>query len=142
GVLPRSLHLDRPMDGVDWDGAGVHLLAEARPWPDLDRPRRAGVSAFCLSGTNAHAILERAPDSVAEVGATSPDPAPASAATDEPTAWLVSSRTAAGLPEQAARLAEHLDGRPGLDPAAVAWSLATTRSTFEHRAVITGAGRE
>ncbi|GAA2480555.1 hypothetical protein GCM10010276_16600 [Streptomyces longisporus] len=137
GVMPRTLHIDRPTAAVDWTGAAVHPLTEARPWPDLDRPRRAGVSSFGISGTNVHAILEQVPDP-----AGPHDGDPAAAPTDEPTAWLLSGRTAAGLADQADRLAAHLDRHPGLDPAAVAWSLATTRSTFEHRAAITGTGRD
>ena len=58
------------------------------------------------------------------------------------TAWLVSGRTAAGLRAQAARLRAWAQARPELDPADVAWSLATTRSAFEHRAVVTGADRD
>ncbi|MDQ0936684.1 acyl transferase domain-containing protein/NADPH:quinone reductase-like Zn-dependent oxidoreductase [Streptomyces turgidiscabies] len=144
GVMPRSLHIDHPTAEVDWTGAEVHPLAEARPWPDLNRPRRAGVSSFGISGTNVHTILEQAPAPTAPAdGAEAGTLADAASTTpDEPTAWLVSSRTAAGLTEQAAQLAAHLERHPGIEPAAVAWSLATTRSTFEHRAAITGTGRD
>ncbi|MGK5638496.1 type I polyketide synthase [Streptomyces sp. URMC 126] len=142
--LPRTLHADEPSPHVDWTAGHVRLLTEARPWETDGRPRRAGVSSFGVSGTNAHLILEEAPEpaddetSVEAADAGAPD-----AALDAPDtcAWLVSGRTADGLRAQAARLAEYVAARPELDPADVARSLATTRSVFEYRAVVTGTGR-
>ncbi|WP_232383002.1 type I polyketide synthase [Actinomadura violacea] len=136
GLLPRSLHIDEPTPAVD-RSAAVSLLTGARPWPDAGRVRRAGVSSFGISGTNAHAILEAAPDPSPPAGGAA---APAALASG-PRAWPVSARTAAGLAAQAERLAEHLADNPGLAPADVGWSLATTRKRFEHRAVIIGAQR-
>ena len=135
-MLPRTLHADEPSPHVDWSAGEVRLLTEPVPWPASGRPRHAGVSSFGLSGTNAHAILAEAPagEGTAEV-ATAPLLADA-------VAWLVSGQTADGLARQAARLAEWVGTGPAPDPADVGWSLATTRSVFEHRAVITGGGRQ
>jgi acyl transferase domain-containing protein/NADP-dependent 3-hydroxy acid dehydrogenase YdfG/acyl carrier protein len=151
-MLPATLHVDAPTPHVDWSSGQVRLLTEAVPWAAGERPRRAGVSAFGVSGTNVHVILEEAPSLAGEPAQDRDDvPGPAAAGGQGPalpllgpavTAWPVSGRTAAGLAAQARRLAEWVAARPGADPADVAWSLATTRSAFEHRAVVTGSGPE
>jgi acyl transferase domain-containing protein len=165
--LPRTLHADEPSPHVDWSAGEVRLLTESAPWPSGEEPRRAGVSGFGLSGTNVHVILEEAPAAVRDAGGESPDSTgqdgdaqdstaqdgaqsggarPGAAAIPrqlvlggDVTPWLVSGRSAQALAAQAGRLARWAAARPGLDPAAVAWSLATTRTAFEHRAVVTGA---
>ncbi|MEU6239183.1 beta-ketoacyl synthase N-terminal-like domain-containing protein, partial [Kitasatospora sp. NPDC047058] len=136
--LPQTLHVDEPTPHVDWSAGEVRLLTEAVAWPVGEHVRRAGVSGFGMSGTNVHVILEEAPAAGdAEVPETAPVPVVTGA-----DAWLVSGRTAEGLTAQAARLRDWVSGRPELVPAEVAWSLAATRSVFEHRAVVVGGGRE
>jgi acyl transferase domain-containing protein/NADPH:quinone reductase-like Zn-dependent oxidoreductase/acyl carrier protein len=133
GLVPRSLHLDEPTPHVDWSTGTVSLLTEAVPWPDTDHPRRAGVSSFGISGTNAHVILEQAPES-----AEAAEPEPRDNDLDLPLPWVVSARSEAALAEQAVRLRSHLEARPELRPADVGYSLATTRSALDRRAVILG----
>ncbi|MGC0422077.1 SDR family NAD(P)-dependent oxidoreductase [Embleya sp. AB8] len=139
GVLPKTLHVDRPSTHVDWSAGAVELLTEARAWPAAPgRPRRAGVSAFGASGTNAHLILEEAPE---------PEPAPDAADRVPGVAgglvpWVVSARSAGALRAQAASLREFAAADPGLDVADVGWSLASSRARFEHRAVVLGRDRD
>ncbi|HEV3290804.1 MAG TPA: type I polyketide synthase, partial [Streptosporangiaceae bacterium] len=137
GVVPATLHVDAPSSQVDWDAGAVRLAAGAMPWPQTGQPRRAGVSSFGFSGTNAHVILEQAPASGAD-GAGGGRPGRVLPVVP----WVVSARTADGLAAQAGRLAQWLASHPDLDPHDVGWSLASTRSALEHRAVITGADRE
>ncbi|MCP9994608.1 type I polyketide synthase [Streptomyces werraensis] len=135
GVLPRTLHVDRPTTHVDWSAGAVELLTEAREWTtDPGRPRRAGVSSFGISGTNAHLILEQAPDP-----ARSPE-APARDAGAVP--WVLSARSEQALREQARRLRDHVAADPSLTASDVGHALVTTRSRFEHRQVVIGADRD
>ncbi|MDO0924394.1 type I polyketide synthase [Streptomyces sp. TG1A-8] len=136
GVLPATLHVDRPSSHVDWEAGAVELLTEARAWPGTgDRPRRAGVSSFGISGTNAHVILEAPPAQPGPAGADTGTPAG-----DVP--WVISARTAQGLRAQAERLLDHARSHPSVPLADTALSLATTRTPFTHRAVLLGADRD
>ncbi|WSK67243.1 acyltransferase domain-containing protein [Streptomyces sp. NBC_01276] len=135
GVLPRTLHADEPTPHVDWTAGAVSLLTEATPWqPDGERPRRAAVSSFGISGTNAHLVLEEAP-SAAEPTAGEP-------VQEVPLPWVVSGRTATDVRAQARRLHRHLVDHPDAGAADVGWSLATTRTHFPHRAAVIGRDRE
>ncbi|MEU7529586.1 SDR family NAD(P)-dependent oxidoreductase [Saccharothrix sp. NPDC042600] len=128
GVLPATLHVDEPSPHVDWAGGAVRLLTESVPWPETGRPRRAGVSSFGISGTNAHAIIEQAPEAVV-----------VDSSADVPVVPLVlSGRDRDALRDQASRLLVHLSG----DPADLGFSLATTRTAFRHRAAVVGAPDE
>ncbi len=149
GVLPRTLHVDAPSSKVDWEAGEVELLTEPREWQPNGKPRRAGVSSFGISGTNAHVILEEAPVPAAseksQNGAASGE---GPEATEAPTplpntlALPLSAKSEPALREAAANLASHLTDNPELDPADVAFSLATTRALFEQRAVVSGESRE
>ncbi|WP_237773861.1 type I polyketide synthase, partial [Actinosynnema sp. ALI-1.44] len=137
GVLPRTLHADEPSSHVDWTSGNVRLLQESRDWLPGERTRRAGVSAFGISGTNAHVIVEEAP---IETEASVEDEA-VPVLTPQVSAWMLSGRDADALASQAGRLREYVLARPELAPGDVAWSLASTRAALEHRAVVLGADR-
>ncbi|MGV4989113.1 type I polyketide synthase, partial [Streptomyces sp. NRAIS3] len=139
GVLPKTLHVESASSRIDWEAGEVELLTEERPWPETGRPRRAGVSSFGISGTNAHLIVEQAPVDEAEDAAETPA-APAATAGVVP--WPVSAKTPAALRAQAETLLAYVAERPGLDPVDVGFSLATSRTAFEQRAVVVGTDRD
>ncbi|MFF6779039.1 type I polyketide synthase [Streptomyces sp. NPDC012637] len=157
GVLPRTLHADEPTPHVDWSEGAVRLLSAPRPWPaEEGRPRRAGVSSFGISGTNAHLILEEAPQEepedaeAAEPAGAPGTPAAAEAAGTSGTdagaalpllAWPLSGRGAGAPAAQARRLLDHLTERSGPTAAEVARTLAA-RPALEDRAVVLGEDRE
>ncbi|MEY9840332.1 amino acid adenylation domain-containing protein [Streptacidiphilus sp. EB103A] len=133
GVVPGLVHLDGPTTQVDWSAGAVEPVAETRPWPQTEGRRRAAVSSFGISGTNAHIILEQGPEpSVVD----RPEPAP-----ERPVAWVLSARSAAALRGQAERLAPLAASPEPAEPASVARALAG-RSVFEHRAVLVGRSPE
>ncbi|MYU19692.1 polyketide synthase, partial [Streptomyces sp. SID8361] len=105
GILPSTLHITRPSMHIDWSEGDVRLLTEAVDWPEYGHPRRAGVSSFGVSGTNAHLVLEQAPEADEEPAAAAPAPGTA-------VPWLLSARTADALCDQADRLRTHLAARP------------------------------
>ncbi|GGS25968.1 polyketide synthase [Streptomyces aureoverticillatus] len=138
-TMPRTLHVDRPSTHVDWSAGAVELLTEARPWTNTPgRPRRAGVSAFGASGTNAHLILEEAP-------AEEPAPDDAGQAPGVPgglVPWVVSARSQAALRAQAQKLHDFTAADADLDIADAGWSLVANRASLEHRAVVLGQDRD
>ncbi len=126
GTLPRTLHVDEPSPHVEWSSGEVELLTETRPWEASDRPRRAAVSSFGISGTNAHAIIEEPPPAPPVTEPPAGDPAVVP--------WVLSARSEAALHAQVALLRD-LDGR-AVD---VGRSLVTTRAlALEHRALLVG----
>ncbi|WP_083661949.1 type I polyketide synthase [Actinophytocola xanthii] len=122
GTAPRTLHVDTPSSHVDWSAGAVSLLTDTRDWPAVDRPRRAAVSSFGVSGTNAHVILEQPP-------AVEQPPTPAAG----PVPLVVSARAEQALTTQLDRLTDVL---PGLSAVDAGYTLATGRAAFEHRAVL------
>ncbi|TCO53680.1 type I polyketide synthase [Actinocrispum wychmicini] len=131
GILPKTLHVTDPSHEVDWTSGDVRLLTEPHEWIENGHPRRAAVSSFGISGTNAHVIIEQAP-----AGPPAPKPVMNSAIP-----LVLSAKTPAALPAQAAKLLTHIDDDPELDPVNVACSLATGRAMLPHRAAVVGANR-
>ncbi|GAA1295063.1 SDR family NAD(P)-dependent oxidoreductase [Saccharothrix xinjiangensis] len=125
GVLPRTLHVDRPTSVVDWSSGSVELLRSARKWRDQDGPRRAGVSAFGVSGTNAHVVLEEAPEPATRT-------APRRLLPVVP--WVLSGHTEKALADRKSGLAAHLDA--DVDAHDVGRSLAVSRGGGRHREVV------
>ncbi|UQX05328.1 type I polyketide synthase [Streptomyces sp. RerS4] len=132
GVLPRTLHAERPSAHIDWSAGSVELLTEERAWPETGRPRRAAVSSFGISGTNAHVVIEQAP---AATPVETPAGAPAEAP-ELPAPWPLSARTPRALAAQAERLRALLTTDADIDAAAVGRALAGSRTVFEERAVV------
>ncbi|HWO64473.1 MAG TPA: beta-ketoacyl synthase N-terminal-like domain-containing protein, partial [Umezawaea sp.] len=128
GVLPKTLHADVRSPHVDWADGNIELLTEAREWPAGERLRRAGISSFGISGTNAHTIIEQAPVVEPVEAASTPAAVP----------FVLSGKTEQALRAQAAKLSEHLAAHPDTNPHDLAWSLATTRTAHTHRAAIVG----
>ncbi|MTE13562.1 SDR family NAD(P)-dependent oxidoreductase [Nocardia sp. CT2-14] len=128
--LPRTLHIDEPTPHVDWSAGTVALLGEARPWEQRDVPRRAGISSFGVSGTNAHVIIEEPPALLA--AATAPQDG------QSPLVWALSGHDAAALRGQAVALATYLSARPEVAAADIARTLWDSRAALGERALIAG----
>ncbi|ODA81382.1 hypothetical protein RJ55_04347 [Drechmeria coniospora] len=135
-MIPRTLHVTEPTTAVDWQGARMAPVQVARPWKArVDRPRRAGVSAFGIGGTNAHVVVEEAPASTYHSPARQvplPHVLP----------LLVSGRTAAALSQQSDKLLRYLRDAVEARPNDVAFSLATTRDHFRFRKVLMAADKD
>ncbi|MFE3285482.1 type I polyketide synthase, partial [Streptomyces sp. NPDC059233] len=144
GVLPRSLHIDEPSPHVDWSAGAVELLTGSVKWPERGRPRRAAVSSFGISGTNAHVVLEHVPDAVPVVADEAADEVADGVAgpAGGPLPWLLSARTPEGLRAQAERLYAYAEARTEDELAGAARALATGRGALEHRAAFVAGGRE
>ncbi|MEV6280665.1 type I polyketide synthase [Nocardia sp. NPDC051832] len=152
GILPRTLHLTEPTPHVDWSSGAISLLTDQIPWPETTHPRRAAVSAFGMSGTNAHVIVEASPDApsvasnalaaVPDVPVAGPDIAGAGPeGATAPVPWVLSARSSVALGEQANRLRAFVERHPELEPADVGWSLAVSRAAHPYRMAVVGRDR-
>ncbi|MEU3662531.1 type I polyketide synthase, partial [Streptomyces sp. NPDC032940] len=140
GVLPRTLNVDEPSPHVDWTAGDIALLTDPVQWPaDGERPRRAGVSSFGVSGTNAHLILEEAPQ---EEPVVLPEPSGTEHLVVPVVPVVVSGKSGAALLGQAERLRSHVLSRAGLDVVDVAFSAVMSRVQFDERAVVTASDRD
>ncbi|MER7476057.1 SDR family NAD(P)-dependent oxidoreductase [Streptomyces sp. NPDC126510] len=141
GVMPKTLHADDPTPHVDWSTGALTLLTEPQDWPVLDRPRRAAVSAFGFSGTNAHVIVEQAPQPAPKEAPSAPADSPA--ASPAPVLpYVLSAGSPQALRAQAERIGGFLAERADVDLLDLSYSLAATRSALRHRAVALAAGRD
>ncbi|HEV2344044.1 MAG TPA: SDR family NAD(P)-dependent oxidoreductase, partial [Actinocrinis sp.] len=143
--LPATLHAGTPSRHVDWDDSGLRLVSESMPWLPGVRPRRAGVSAFGISGTNVHVVVEEVPQPQPRA---QPEPQPQRAQPNGTAnaetggakrLFTLSARSDAALRRQAARLAGHLDEHPDAPLSDVAYTLARRRGHFERRAAVIAA---
>ncbi|MET9498957.1 type I polyketide synthase [Streptomyces sp. NPDC006552] len=132
-TLPATLHVDEPTAEVDWSVGAVELLTQARAWPRGEAPRRAAVSAFGVSGTNAHLILEEAPAEAPADGSAGEAPA------GGVVPLVVSAHNAASLAGQAGRLAAFVEDNDGVSPVEIAAVLARSRAVLGERAVVVAA---
>ncbi|WP_304523730.1 type I polyketide synthase, partial [Actinocorallia sp. API 0066] len=155
GVLPRTLHAETPSSKVDWSAGDVRVLTEERKWPATGRPRRAAISSFGVSGTNAHVILEQAPDPVTVERASGPADVEAEDAPETPDVLaepvsdtsdavplVVSARSPEGLRAAAGQLADFLEQQPVLGLGDVGRALLTSRSVWEFRAGVVATDRD
>ncbi|MFJ9818697.1 SDR family NAD(P)-dependent oxidoreductase [Streptomyces sp. NPDC101151] len=132
GVLPRTLHAGAPSRHVDWSSGAVELLVEERDWPRPQRPRRAAVSSFGISGTNAHVILEEAAQEGPEAGASD---------VRGPLPVVLSGAGEAALRAQALRLRQRVESDAELNVRDVGFSAVETRPALRHRAVVVAEDR-
>ncbi|ULE34537.1 type I polyketide synthase [Mycobacterium sp. IDR2000157661] len=129
GLLPQSLHFDKPSPHIPWDSLPVRVVGEATPWLANGRPRRAGVSSFGFTGTNAHVVIEEPP--------AQPAPGPESDATDRSVNVLpLSARSPEALVALARRYGSWMGAHPDADLADVCLTAGARRSHFEHRAAM------
>ncbi|OBK66680.1 type I polyketide synthase [Mycobacterium sp. 1165178.9] len=133
GAIPPSLNYADPE--ADLNSLGLQVNTALTPWPPVEHPRRAGVSSFGMGGTNAHLIVEQA--NVHRETRRPETPVGA----DEVLPWVLSARSEQALANQVQRLSAHVADRPDVNPLDVAWSLISTRTVFEHRAVVMGGDR-
>ncbi|MGA2165907.1 MAG: beta-ketoacyl synthase N-terminal-like domain-containing protein, partial [Solirubrobacteraceae bacterium] len=139
-AIPASLHFSESGDEIPLDALGLQVQTKLGPWPTGERLRLAGVSSFGIGGTNCHVVVEEPP----RIQGTPPE---ADTKTRPPaltgaTAWVLSAKSKGALRDQARCLAAHMQSTPQPDVNDVGYSLATSRSVFDHRAVALGSSGE
>ncbi|MEU8146475.1 SDR family NAD(P)-dependent oxidoreductase [Nonomuraea sp. NPDC048901] len=133
GTLPKTLYADEPSPNVDWSSGSIALLTENVPWDTAeDTPRRAAISSFGVSGTNAHVIIEEHPHAEAPRDETATPVVP----------WVVTAKSEQALRAQAGRLAARVEQDPGLSPVDVGHSLVSSRAALPYRAAVIGDDRD
>ncbi|MFI2617299.1 type I polyketide synthase, partial [Streptomyces sp. NPDC018587] len=141
GQLPPTLHADNPSPHIDWTTGHISLLTKTTPWPEQDRPRNAAVSAFGVSGTNAHLILQQAPSPESETAEDATTPGQSTdSMTSRPVPLPLSAKSGPALAAQAERLRVHLENHPEAGLSETSQALITTRAVFDHRAVVVTTG--
>src|SRR5262249_26304283 len=133
GQIPKNLHFDAPNPHIEWDALPVQVASEPVAWVRNGAARLAGVSSFGFSGTNAHVVIEEAPEAEAPADALSARSAEL---------VVLSAKSGAALEEMAERLVAHVKGHAEQSLGDVAYSLATTRSHHEHRLAVVADARE
>ena len=140
GLLPQSLHFDKPSPHIPWDSLPVRVVEKATPWEANGRPRRAGVSSFGFTGTNAHVLIEEAPVQPATPDEHPADDAAVAPESEAPEASMnvlaLSARSSEALVELAQRYGSWLGNHPEADIAEVCFTAGVGRSHFEHRAAL------
>ena len=131
-VLPATAHFQKPNPELRLEGSPFYVAAQSAPWPEAPHPRRAGVSAFGIGGTNAHVVLEEGP---------APDDRSQDERASEETTLLLSARTPAALEAATGRLAAWLDaqcveGRAPRPLSEVAGALQRRRKQFACRRAV------
>ncbi len=130
--LPKTLYSEQPSPYIKWEGSGLELLTEAKAWLRGQQPRRCGISSFGISGTNAHIILEEAPEVLVE----KKEP------TQEKNVLLISGQTQEALKAQAKQYSEYIELHPEISLEDLCYSAAFYRTHFLHRACILAINRE
>ncbi len=128
-MIPPLLHFTAPNPNIDFKQSPFYPVTKPTPWLRSEEPRRAGISAFGVGGTNAHVILEEAPIQDSDLA-------------DGPVVLPLSARNENALKQMRENLADRLEQDPKLNLADVAYTLQLGRKAFSHRAAIVGTDRQ
>ncbi|MFE3022063.1 type I polyketide synthase, partial [Streptomyces sp. NPDC059256] len=141
-AIPASLNYSTPNPRISPNALNIEVRTEYGPWPKPDAPLVAGVNSFGMGGTNCHVVVSDAPAAGPATTSGGTHPIPGTAVAPSVVPWVLSGADEAALRAQAAALRAVAEERADLDAVDIGWSLLTTRSTFDHRAVVLGDNRE